>query len=346
MPAPGAVTVVVPCYNYGQFLERCVRAALDQEGVQVRVVIVDDASPDGSGDVADALAAADDRITVLRHETNAGHIRTYNDGFELVETEFVTLVSADDIVAPGAFARAVALMRQHPTVGLVYGDVEVFSDEPHPLVRRGAPRARVIDGARWAAALVRSTESQIRSPEAVLRTTALREVGPYNPALPRTADLEYWLRVALRWDVGRIVGATQAFYRVHGDNMHLTEHHDLASKLRHRYWALEPILGEPGGDRLHAAARRRLAQDALRHAHRALVLDRFTPHLAEGVAAADEIWPEWRTTRRWRHLAASLDAREAGARPTTWTRVSGLPLAHADRVRYRALRALKERSAR
>ena len=52
-------TVVIPCYNYGRFLPASVGSALAQEEVAVDVLIVDDASPDGSGDIAEALAADD-----------------------------------------------------------------------------------------------------------------------------------------------------------------------------------------------------------------------------------------------------------------------------------------------
>jgi cellulose synthase/poly-beta-1,6-N-acetylglucosamine synthase-like glycosyltransferase len=73
-----SVTVVIPCYRYGMFLEEAVGAVLGQDGVDPRVIIVDDASPDDSASVAHALAAADSRVTVVVHETNKGHIQTYN----------------------------------------------------------------------------------------------------------------------------------------------------------------------------------------------------------------------------------------------------------------------------
>jgi glycosyltransferase involved in cell wall biosynthesis len=342
---PAAITVVIPCYNYGRFLPRAVRAVLDQPGVEVRVLIVDDASTDGSGEQAEALARTDSRIGVLRHPENRGHIRTYNDGLERVETEYVTLVSADDVVAPGAFARAIALLQQHPRVGLVYGRIERFRDAPPPPSGRpGRVWWRVFDGHEWGAATTRRTESDILSPEAVLRTATLRDIGPYNPALPRTGDLEYWLRVARRWDVGYVGGVTQAFYRVHGDNMHLTELNDLASMLRHRYYALEPFFAGPDGDALHEAARRRLAGVALRHARRDLVLGRWNANLDDAIEACDEIWPGWRSSRAWRHLAASLDNRAEHRRPVLRTLVSGVPLAHLDRVRFRVAHAWHERS--
>ena len=61
------VSVVVPCYNYGRFLSDCVHSVLAQQGVDVDVLIIDDASPDGSASVAEAVAAGDDRVRVIRH---------------------------------------------------------------------------------------------------------------------------------------------------------------------------------------------------------------------------------------------------------------------------------------
>ena len=119
------VSVVVPCYRYGAYLPACVASATSQPGVEVDVLIVDDASPDDSADVARSLAAADPRVRVLVNEQNMRHIATYNEGLSLVDGEYVVLLSADDLLAPGSLARAVALMEANPSVGMTYGTAAV-----------------------------------------------------------------------------------------------------------------------------------------------------------------------------------------------------------------------------
>ena len=57
------VSVVIPCYNYGRYLPDAVASALDQDGLDVDVLVVDDASPDDSAEVARRLAAADPRVS-------------------------------------------------------------------------------------------------------------------------------------------------------------------------------------------------------------------------------------------------------------------------------------------
>src|SRR3954454_4190332 len=117
-----SVSVVIPCYKYGRFLPACVRSILDQEGVDVRVLIIDDASPDDSAQMALALAAADKRVEVRVHEVNKGHIATYNEGLlEWADGDYSILISADDLLTPGSIRRATDVMAAHPEIGFVYG---------------------------------------------------------------------------------------------------------------------------------------------------------------------------------------------------------------------------------
>jgi glycosyltransferase involved in cell wall biosynthesis len=76
------VTVVIPCFNYGHYLPLALASALDQPGVDVDVIVIDDASTDGSSTVVRELGTADERVRAVVHEHNRGHIATYNEGLE------------------------------------------------------------------------------------------------------------------------------------------------------------------------------------------------------------------------------------------------------------------------
>ncbi|MBD7958554.1 glycosyltransferase family 2 protein [Microbacterium sp. Sa4CUA7] len=261
-------TVVIPCYRYGKYLPEAVRCALAQRHVDMRVVIVDDCSPDDSLTIARSLAAEDSRVEVVAHETNLGHIQTYNDGLARVDTEFVALVSADDLVAPGAIDRAVALMERFPDVGLVYGKLVPFSDAV-PRSRQWRGLWNVWTGRQWIESVARNGFNPIISPEAVLRTSALREAGEYNGDLPHSGDLEYWLRVAALWDVGQVRGVVQANYRVHGANMHLTRFPGSIADIEQKMAAFD-VLSSPQVSRgrrwvmdARASAARTLSAEAL-----------------------------------------------------------------------------------
>src|SRR5215831_19309230 len=123
------VDVLVPCYNYARFLPQCVASVLSQQGVDVRVLIIDDASTDNSADVGAELARQDARVEFVRHPVNKGHIATYNEGIEWVDGTYWMLLSADDMLLPGALRRATDVMERHPNVGLTYG--RAFLLRPH-----------------------------------------------------------------------------------------------------------------------------------------------------------------------------------------------------------------------
>ena len=178
------VSVVVPCYNYGHYLPDCVKSVLDQEDVRVDVLIIDDASPDGSAEVASRLAAQDIRVRTIRHDTNKGHIATYNEGLAQARGDYAVLLSADDLMTPGCLSRATALMEAHPSVGLTYGfTVDFVSSQPPP-ARTRATSWIAWQGHSWFARICQTGRNLLRSPEAVMRTTVLHQIGGYRADLP------------------------------------------------------------------------------------------------------------------------------------------------------------------
>src|SRR5690349_7034523 len=118
-----SISVIIPCYKYGHFLEQCVASVLaDQDGVDVRVLIIDDASPDSSAEVARQIAARDTRVEVAVHGTNQGNIATFNEGLlEWADGDYSILLSADDRVTAGALRRAADFLDANPRAGFVYG---------------------------------------------------------------------------------------------------------------------------------------------------------------------------------------------------------------------------------
>ncbi|MFE7223385.1 glycosyltransferase family 2 protein [Nocardioides sp. NPDC057577] len=318
-----SVSVVIPCYNYGRYLPQAVAGALAQDGVDVDVLIVDDASPDGSADVARSLAAADPRVDVLVHERNTGHIQTYNDGLSRVRGDYVTLVSADDVLMPDALTRAVALMEHHPGVGLVYGYARSFTDDL-PVGPRRTRSWSVWSGRDWLGTAARQGRCFLVSPEAVMRREALEQTDGYDPRLPHSGDFDMWLRTAVRWDVGRVDGPIQAAYRVHDANMHLTEYAGWLTDLRERRRTFDVLFDERAPDvaevqRLRPYAMRALAREALRRGRETAHGDSGT--LLDYLDFAAETYPTVRGTRAWRRAWDEAMAGRA-SRTAPWSRAT------------------------
>jgi glycosyltransferase involved in cell wall biosynthesis len=242
--AVSRIDVVVPCYNYARFLPRCVESLLSQEGVDVRVLVIDDASSDATPEVGRALAAAHPRVEFRRHETNQGHIATYNEGLlGWATSEYSLLLSADDVAAPGAFRRAVGLMDAHPGMGMAYGRALVIEDDSDlPALPAGAPvESRVLSGADFIAHCCEGAYCPVSTPTAIVRTAAQQDRGGYSADLPHSADLEMWLRFAVRGPIG-VLRNVQAFYRWHQANMGAAYYNQVLGDRREFMVAVERVI--------------------------------------------------------------------------------------------------------
>jgi glycosyltransferase involved in cell wall biosynthesis len=315
------VSVVVPCYRYGRFLPESVGSVLDQPGVDVRVLVIDDASPDDSFDVARRLAATDPRVTARRHEVNRGHIATYNEGLlDWADGDYSVLLSADDVLAPGALGRAVAVLEAHPQVGFVYGHaVNWRDDRPRRPARTRPTGVTVWPGREWLGVVCRLGHTVVTSPEVVVRTSLQQRVGGYLPELPHTADVEMWMRLAAHGDVAYVRGVDQAYYRIHASNMTIERVPlvDLDQR-RAAFRAFFDTYGDSVAESaaLRRRAERKIAREALWRACRAYERRRLdTTPVAELERLALETYPGARRLPeywglRWR--------RAVGGRVAPW----------------------------
>jgi glycosyltransferase involved in cell wall biosynthesis len=270
------VDVLIPCYNYGRYLHACVSSVLSQIGVSVRVLVIDDSSSDDTATIGRELAACDSRVEFRRHERNIGHIATYNEGLLGWSTgEYVVLLSADDMLAPGSLDRATSIMESDKTLGMVYGRAIHFTD-PRELPRVTAERfsySRFL-GYEWLEGRCRAGHNVITSPEVVVRGCVQRAVGGYRSELPHSGDLEMWLRIAAVSNIAYVRGVPQAFYRVHQKSMMRSVYNSAFVDLQQRQAAFDsffrhrpPYLADAG--RLQDLANRALAREALWRACRA-----------------------------------------------------------------------------
>lgn len=276
-PPQPSVAVIVPCYRYADVLEGCVDSVLKQRGVDVRVLIIDDCSPDDTASVAQRLTQRDSRVEYRRHIENQGLIATANEGLDWAahDSDYTVLLSADDQLVPGCLRRATTVMEASPTIGMVYGWA-LYAHSGRPLPSRygrwiGTKRWT---GTDWIQLRCRSGHNCISSPEVVVRTSVQRAAGHYDPACTHSSDLNMWLRIAAISDIAHIRGVAQAIYRVHSDSM-LRSDPSVLLGLRERRTAFHSFFAHSGpvlddAESLRLMADRALARQALWRASRTL----------------------------------------------------------------------------
>jgi hypothetical protein len=302
--------VVIPCYNYGHFLDTCVESVVSQAGVDVDVLIVDDCSGDDSAARATQLSARDPRVRAIVHEVNFGHIATYNEGIDATDGEYLLLLSADDLLVPGALERATTVLEENPRAGLVYGFAPAFTDVP-PARSSRLRHVSVWSGARGVELVMRTAKNPVRTPAAVMRREAWHHSGGYDARLGHSADFMMWLRVARRLDIAYVGGADQAAYRIHDRNMHQSEEFaGLVKDLELRLECLDAYCSELDpvtAARLRSSAHRALALDACRFAEQ--LVGNGAGSVADAEVAlqfAAATWPQIVRSRRYRRTSGRV----------------------------------------
>lgn len=130
------LNVIIPCHNVEELLAECLVSVLDQEcdGVDLRVVAVDDASPDGCGQILDDVAATDPRVSVVHLEENVGLGGARNVAIERVLAEpasegghdYIAFLDGDDRLAPGSVAAVRRALEEVGWAELAVLDYERF----------------------------------------------------------------------------------------------------------------------------------------------------------------------------------------------------------------------------
>ena len=103
------VSVIIPVYNVHLFLEESIESVTNQTYLNLEIILVDDGSTDGSGEVCDAYAAKDSRIRVI-HQENKGLSGARNAGLEIMTGEIVAFLDSDDAFYPEMIQKMVETM--------------------------------------------------------------------------------------------------------------------------------------------------------------------------------------------------------------------------------------------
>ena len=106
------LNIIIPVYNVRQWLEETVNSVLAQTFRDFELILVNDGSTDGSGELCDTFALADSRVSVI-HQENAGVSAARNTGLDAATGEFIGWVDSDDIIEADMFQQLVSLAESH-----------------------------------------------------------------------------------------------------------------------------------------------------------------------------------------------------------------------------------------
>ena len=130
-PSP-AISVVIPCYNSGEFLPAALASVQEYRGPELyEVIVVDDGSTDELTREVLYRAAEQPGCRVFR-QANAGPAAARNRGITEARGEFILFLDSDNKIRPEYITQGVAVLRQNPRVGVVYARADFFGDDTAP----------------------------------------------------------------------------------------------------------------------------------------------------------------------------------------------------------------------
>jgi glycosyltransferase involved in cell wall biosynthesis len=178
------IDIMMPFYGRVDHFKEAVRSVIEQEDPEWRLTVLDDKYPDASA--GQWLVELDDpRITYVRHETNLGINKNFQESLERSTAEWVVIFGCDDVMLPGYVSRVKELVNAHPDATFVQPGVEVIDgsgavvttlvDQTKKLYRPKTVGEFEMTGERLATSLIRG--NWMYFPSLCWRRSAVAPVG-------------------------------------------------------------------------------------------------------------------------------------------------------------------------
>jgi glycosyltransferase involved in cell wall biosynthesis len=263
------VSIVIPSFNQGRFLERAVRSALDQDHAPLEVLVLDGGSRDESVDVLRSLDGAPGLW--WKSEPDRGVVDAVNQGLARARGAYCGILSSDDAYLPGAVSQAVAALEADPRLTFVYADAEYVDADDRRVGRTNVEP--------YSLAGLLSRRTFVIQCSAFFRTEHARRLGGWRASVGYVADNDLWLRLALEGPARRVPG-TWSVYRYHPgqrDDQRARIVREWERAVRDQWRRLSPPERRAARVGMHLTAHRYAAPgawwDRTRHAYAAVAND-------------------------------------------------------------------------
>lgn len=214
------VSIVLPCYNGAGFLAQSIDSVIAQTFTDWELIIVNDCSTDNSLEIMQDYASRDSRIRIFNNENNLKLPGALNRGFREAHGKYLTWTSHDNRMASSMLKEFVAYLDANPDKGLVTACYAAFS------LKTGEQLYEV-----------HHPDPQVHLPlyncvcyAFMYRREVLETVGDYDTSLFLVEDYDYWVRIWLKYPIGKIYKVLY-YTGVGDDTLTLSRKKEIANKL-------------------------------------------------------------------------------------------------------------------
>jgi glycosyltransferase involved in cell wall biosynthesis len=212
------VTVAIPAYNGARFLGETLQSLRGQSLADFTLVVLDDASTDGSAALAESLG-----VRVERNPERLGLAANWNRALALCTTEYLLIAHQDDVYEPSFLATLLETIDAHPRAIAAHCKASTIDEHGYATAHPASlykdrfwPRdARVVEREPAAELRILRQGNYVIAPSAMLRMELVRQRGPFDARYEFVTDWEYWLRAVAAGDTLAGVNAPLLRFRRH-----------------------------------------------------------------------------------------------------------------------------------
>jgi hypothetical protein len=202
------ISIAIPTYNQAAYLELAVERALTQDIDSLEVIIVDNASNDGTSEIATNLARSP-RVRYMRQNSNIGAAQNWQTAAAVASGTALVMLSSDDFFLEGHLRRALDALDRHPNASLVYSPVITVNELGLPGRVLFHPAHPGVDycGGRNEFQTLLSMDCYVTPSAAVIRREDFDRVGGFRSGIRAALDWDLWIRMSAQ-------GGDFLFYRL------------------------------------------------------------------------------------------------------------------------------------
>ena len=123
------LSIIIPVYKTEKYLDRCIESILMQKVDDIEIILVDDGSPDRSGEICDEWAKKDSRIRVI-HKQNGGPGSARNMALDIAQGTYVTFIDSDDAIAENTFLPIINYLTEHQDIDILEYPAHLYIGSP------------------------------------------------------------------------------------------------------------------------------------------------------------------------------------------------------------------------
>lgn len=190
------VSVCIPTWCGGHFLEAAICSVLDQTWADFELLVIDDCSPDDTTKRVERYLS-DSRVKYIRNEINLGPQGNWNRCLLEATGEYIKILPHDDLISPDCLERQINALDTHPEAVLAFASRRIIGNGDKTLFVKRTPLSNGIVTASTALRkCIRSGTNVLGEPGAVLfRKSLIPKVGSFDASIPYVLDLDYWVRL-------------------------------------------------------------------------------------------------------------------------------------------------------